>query len=166
MDTIQGKIQIDIGFNDKITYGPIETEFPTLLNQENPKILIYSLESSIAEKFESIVKLNFISSRIKDFYDIYFLSKRYSFNSTNIKSAIITTFNYRNTDINYRHEIFSEKLKQDSTKENQWRGFVKRNELNVDITFESLIDRIFHFIEPVFHFEANKIWNPDRGIWE
>jgi len=82
MDTIKGYFSIDIGFGDIITNGPYEIEFPVLLDFPSPKIMVYSLESAVAEKFEAIVNLNFVTSRMKDFYDLVFIAKNNSFNKT------------------------------------------------------------------------------------
>lgn len=81
LDTIKGYLSVDIGFGDKITVGPNEINFPSMLDFPHPKILVYSFETVVAEKFESIVNLNFISSRMKDLYDIIFIAANYKFNS-------------------------------------------------------------------------------------
>ncbi len=57
MDTIIGNLSIDIGYGDKIVDGPVELDYPSLIGLPSPKLMVYSLESSIAEKFEAIVKL-------------------------------------------------------------------------------------------------------------
>ena len=66
-------LQIDIGFGDRIVPGPVEIEFPVILDQPAPRIKGYSKESVISEKLEAIVRFNFLTSRMKDFYDILFL---------------------------------------------------------------------------------------------
>jgi predicted nucleotidyltransferase component of viral defense system len=73
MENSKEIVQLDIGFGDKMTAEPIEIEFPTLLDFAAPKIKVYSIETAIAEKFEAIVSLQLLTSRMKDFYDISFL---------------------------------------------------------------------------------------------
>jgi predicted nucleotidyltransferase component of viral defense system len=64
-------------------------EFPVILDMEAPKVNAYSLESSIAEKLEAIVKNGFLNSRYKDFYDIYVLSEKYPFNYEKLSNAVM-----------------------------------------------------------------------------
>ena len=79
MENSRERVQLDIGFGDKMTSGPIEIEFPTLLDFDAPKIEVYSIETAIAEKFEAIVSLQLQSSRMKDFYDVLFFAEHYEF---------------------------------------------------------------------------------------
>lgn len=62
---------MDIGFGDVIIPRAMRMEFPTLLEEKPPRIKVYSIESIISEKFEAMVKLAMVNSRMKDFYDIY-----------------------------------------------------------------------------------------------
>lgn len=96
LGTIKDMIQIDIGFGDKIVEGPIEIEYPTLLDMPVPKLKVYSLETAIAEKFDAIVSLQLQTSRMKDFYDIFFISQNNEFNLMKLGKAIETTFMNRN----------------------------------------------------------------------
>ena len=77
----------------------MQMEFPTLLEEKPPRIKVYSIESVISEKFEAMVKLAMVNSRIKDFYDIYTLSISYDFQSDSLKKAIESTFQRRKTSI-------------------------------------------------------------------
>lgn len=72
-------IQIDIGFGDVVTPAPAEVEFPTLLDFPAPKLLVYPRESVIDEKFEAMAKLGIANSRMKDFYDLWKLSRDFAF---------------------------------------------------------------------------------------
>ncbi|MDP3683467.1 MAG: nucleotidyl transferase AbiEii/AbiGii toxin family protein, partial [Ignavibacteria bacterium] len=69
------RVQIDIGFGDRIIGGPIEIDFPTLLDFPAPRLKVYSIESSVAEKFEAIVSLQLETSRMKDVYDIHYFAE-------------------------------------------------------------------------------------------
>ncbi len=72
-------VQIDIGFGDIVFPDPEIVELPALLDYPAPKLMGYSRESTIAEKFEAIIKLGLLNSRMKDFYDIWLLSRQFSF---------------------------------------------------------------------------------------
>ena len=72
-------MQIDIGFGDVVYPAPKESNFPTILDFPAPRLLCYSRESSISEKFEAMVKLSMLNSRMKDFYDIWLMSRLFDF---------------------------------------------------------------------------------------
>lgn len=75
MDTIKRPMQIDISFGDTLVPPPSWVDFPTLLNMPAPKILAYHPENIIPKKFEAIVKRHTQNSRMKDFYDVYYLTE-------------------------------------------------------------------------------------------
>jgi hypothetical protein len=68
-------IQVDIGFGDVVVPGLTEVIYPSLLGFPAPVLRGYSMESAIAEKFQAMVKLGVLNSRMKDFYDIWVLSQ-------------------------------------------------------------------------------------------
>jgi predicted nucleotidyltransferase component of viral defense system len=73
-------IQLDIAYGDIVSGGPVDMDFPVLLEEQPaPRLRVYSKESSVAEKFESLVKLNILTSRMKDLYDILFMASQCSF---------------------------------------------------------------------------------------
>jgi predicted nucleotidyltransferase component of viral defense system len=166
MDTIKGYFSIDIGFGDIITNGPFEIEFPVLLDFPSPKILVYSLESAVAEKFEAIVNLNFVTSRMKDFYDLVFIAKMNSFNKTILHDAISQTFENRGTNLEDMHTIFSESFKSDFQKQTQWQAFLQLNKLKENIDFAEVVSKIQSFIQPVFDSKTKNSWNPNKWEWE
>ncbi|MCJ7624113.1 MAG: nucleotidyl transferase AbiEii/AbiGii toxin family protein, partial [Anaerolineaceae bacterium] len=81
----RAKIQIDIGFADAISPGPIPLIYPTLLDMPSPKLLGYSRESVIAEKLQAMVYLGSINSRMKDFYDVWILSRQFIFDGVTLQ---------------------------------------------------------------------------------
>ncbi|MGE5402334.1 MAG: nucleotidyl transferase AbiEii/AbiGii toxin family protein [Ignavibacteriales bacterium] len=167
MDTITGNISIDIGFGDKIVNGPKEVGFPAILNQEQrPLIMAYSFESAIAEKFEAIVKLNILTSRMKDFYDIFFLASNISFKSKIIKEALETTFLTRGTQIEDRAIIYENEFKHDTVKNTQWNIFLSKNRIELEISFAQVIERLQNFVEPLLSNSSTMSWNHSRWQWE
>jgi len=78
------RLQMDIAFGDIIVPKARVMEFPTLLEEESPKIKVYSIESIISEKFEAMIKLAMVNSRMKDFYDIYTLSISHNFQGSKL----------------------------------------------------------------------------------
>lgn len=92
-------LQLDIGFGDALVPGASREVFPTLLDLPAPNLLCYSRESAIAEKFEAMVKLGGLNSRMKDFYDIWLLARQFNFNAATLNEAIQQTFRQRGTDL-------------------------------------------------------------------
>lgn len=161
------RLQLDLGYGDIVFPEPVEIEFPKLLDFDAPKIKSYSLESAIAEKFEACVKLNFNTSRMKDFYDIYTLASHNEFESSVLNEAIQETFSMRGTALENKEVIFSDDFKSDESKETQWNAFQNRTGLNVDFNFSQIVDKISLFIEGcILAKEEIKRWNPSIWKWE
>lgn len=97
LDKAKVKLQIDIGFGDIVHPAYGEIELPTVLDLPAPLLLGYSKESTIAEKFQAMVKLGIINSRMKDFYDIWLLSRQYEFDKRMLAEAVSLTFENRDT---------------------------------------------------------------------
>ncbi len=161
---------IDVAFGDKIVGGPYQTDFPVLLEQMPvPKINVYSIESSIAEKFESLVKLSFLTSRLKDIYDILFQAENGSYIYDNLREAIIATFQHRGTSIEDRSVIFGDDFKQDSEKQKQWKAFLNRNRLTFNESFSDAMNKLELFLEPVCTndpAQKSAQWNNENWKWE
>jgi hypothetical protein len=85
-------LQIDIGFGDVIVPGPSKVVFPVLLDFPAPELNGYTMESTIAEKFQAMVKLGVLNSRMKDFYDIWMLARTFDFKGEMLSKAVEKTF--------------------------------------------------------------------------
>ena len=166
MENSKERVQLDIGFGDRITSGPIKIVFPTLLDFSPPKINVYSIETAMAEKFEAIVSLQLQTSRMKDFYDILFFAKHFKFEKDVLLKAIITTFNNRSTDIEQRKVIYKDTFESDEQLQKLWVAFLKRSKLDSDSSFTDVVNKIESFIEPIFKEETKPNWNPQWWKWE
>ena len=116
LDTAQIVMQLDIGFGDIVIPSPEPTNYPTLLDFPAPRIRGYSKESNIAEKFESMVKLGILNSRMKDFFDIWLMSRRFNFEGATLAEAISKTFSTRGTTIQPDPVALTNNFAGDSTK--------------------------------------------------
>jgi len=79
LDTARFVIQLDIGFGDITVPSPAAIIYPTILDLPAPHLRGYSRETTIAEKFEAMVKLGILNSRMKDFFDIWLISRWFDF---------------------------------------------------------------------------------------
>lgn len=165
LENSRERVQLDVGFGDKIVGGPIEIDFPSLLDFPAPKIKVYSVESAIAEKFEAIVSLLLQTSRMKDFYDILFFAENYEFKKNKLKEAIVTTFKHRRTDVEQRNKVFNEKFRMDEQLQKFWTAFLTRTKLTAETNFTIVVERIEEFIEPIFNEKIKNNWDNNSWKW-
>ena len=99
LENIPVTSQIDIGYGHIITPEPQNGEFPTLLGRSSPKLKIYPKETIVAEKLEALVGLGLRNSRLKDYYDLLYLSRNFAFEGKILQTAITNTFNRRETSL-------------------------------------------------------------------
>lgn len=99
---------IEITTGDIITPREIKYKYSSIFEDKKINIMAYTIETIIAEKFESIISKNITTTRAKDFYDLYMLIDNHKDEIDNsvLKRAVINTFNKRNTtyDINLFRE--------------------------------------------------------------
>ena len=148
LDSARVSMQVDIGFGDIVYPGPEEADMPTMLDSPVPRLLCYSRESCIAEKFEAMVKLGSLNSRMKDFYDIWLLSRQFDFFGARLTEAIRLTFQRRGTALPTKVEAFSQTFI--GTKQVQWEAFWKRlQQDHVPISFHDVVSAVEEFLTPV-----------------
>ena len=148
LDSARINMQVDIGFGDVVYPEPEESELPTMLDSPAPRLLCYSRESSIAEKFEAMVKLGVLNSRMKDFYDIWLLSRQFDFDGAKLAEAIRLTFERRGTALPTEIEAFTEPFID--AKQIQWTTFWKRlQQDHVPVSFREVTTAVDGFLAPV-----------------
>lgn len=162
---------VDIGVGDVIVPNAQRRTIQTQLEgYEKPEILTYSLESTIAEKFDAILQRFELTGRMKDFYDIYYLSRTFDFDGLKLQTAIQETLQNRGTT--YEKDSFDRVLSlvDDEDMQTKWRYFL-RTLGNPDVKFSSVIAGIDLFLAPVWtaitrEEELQKIWHANSAIWE
>ncbi len=171
LGTIRVSIQIDIGFGDVITPKAIRFDYPTILGSPSPSIRGYSKESIISEKFHAMVKLGVLNSRMKDFYDIWWLSQQFYFKGLTLSSALRKTFENRKTEIISHPVVFQKSFASDKSKQDQWRAFIQRTKIrDVPENFIVVLNELKAFIDPLIIALINKkamprAWKPS-GPWK
>lgn len=156
-------LQIDIGFGDVVHPQPQLAVLPSLLDAPLPRLLCYSRESAIAEKFETLVKLGALNSRMKDFYDVWALSRQFDFDGVTLAEAIRLTFERRGTALPARVEAFSEGFIQ--AKQGQWTAFRKRLEpVDMPLAFGDVVAGVALFLAPIAADIQGKAKKPQTWI--
>jgi hypothetical protein len=142
-------IQVDIGFGDVVTPKPVQTSFPTLLDFPAPRLAMYPRETVVAEKFEAMVKLGLTNSRMKDFYDIWALSREFDFDGSVLSAAIHATFKRRKTALTPTMPLaLTLDFSGDPLKQTQWKAFVRRSRLKLTTEgLEQVVVQIRSFLE-------------------
>jgi predicted nucleotidyltransferase component of viral defense system len=123
-------VQIDIGFGDAVTPGPVVISFPTLLRFPAPQVRSYPRETVVAEKFQVMVALELVNSRIKDFYDLWVLARHFEFDGPTLCRALKATFERRRTPLPTAPPVaFTSAFAQDREKQRLWLAFLRKNQL-------------------------------------
>lgn len=142
-------MQIDIGFGDVVMPTPEPVDYPALLEFPPPELLGYSRESTIAEKFEAMVKLGLLSSRMKDYYDIWLLSRQFEFSGERLCQAISATFSRRKTALPSGVPVaLSAEFAAGPGKQTQWRAFVRRSRLTPEAELGDVVAALREFLMP------------------
>ncbi|MCG8342714.1 MAG: nucleotidyl transferase AbiEii/AbiGii toxin family protein [Chlorobiales bacterium] len=160
---------MDLGFGDRVYPDPSRHILPSLLDFPEAKLYCYSRESVIAEKFEAMIKLGTLNSRMKDFYDIWMLSRQYDFQGDSLCEAMRQTLEQRGTELVMPVAVFSSDFI--AAKQVQWKAFRKRlrNEYDVPDKFDEVVQQLQVFLAPVMEAISAKkrfvdIWMaPDSG---
>ena len=162
---------VDIGVGDIIVPKAEERKINTQLPDfEKPVIKTYSLESTIAEKFDAILQRFELTGRMKDFYDIYYLARTFDFEGAKLRVAIFETLKKRETP--YDRDSFKRilALSEDEDMQKRWRYFLK-NIKDDTLEFAVVIKEMQIFLEPVFDVivneeELQKMWNSKVIKWD
>ncbi len=141
-------VVIDIGFGDAIEPGLEEVEIPVLLDHPAPRLRAYARETVIAEKFQAMVMLGRANSRMKDYYDIWILSRTQEFTGNRLARAIAATFARRQTDIPTEPpDALTGAFASDPAKLRQWAAFA--NDIGMPpSSLADVIDDLVSFLMP------------------
>ena len=171
------KMKIDFGFGEVITPRPAAEEFPALFRgDDRVPMLAYTRQTVIAEKLHAMTKLGLQNTRLKDYYDIYHLTKLYELPGESMKNAVKATFAARNSrraagrslDISSDMEGLSDAFADRWAK--QWASWAKSGNLDTDLTLHQVVHHIRNFAVPLMQSiesgEDLPDWNPAHQTWE
>ena len=157
-------VQVDIGSGDAITPAPVEIEYPVLLPFPAPHLRAYPVETIVAEKLEALVVLGMANSRMKDYYDLFLISHRFTLGQQSLAEAVRRTFERRGTAIpegtpvGLRDEFAA-------AWQARWRAFLQReNRMLVPERLDVVVAGLQNFVLRVMHdsHEDSK-WVPGGG---
>lgn len=149
LHSMRESVSMDIGFGDVIYNGGQSLDYPVLLDEEPINLLAYSAETVVAEKFEAMIKLGLLNSRMKDFYDVYTILTGGDLNDEDLRKAIRATFENRNTVYDDNHPLFSEEFRNDPMRNNRWKSYLKKIKSNQDLQFNDVVTHILQRLVPL-----------------
>jgi predicted nucleotidyltransferase component of viral defense system len=172
LGSAQVRLQFDAGFGDEVIPAPEEKTFPSLLPFPAPHLKVYSRESVVAEKFQAIVTLGMMNSRMKDYYDLFQLSQFYNFSGKTLVRAISATFKNRSTMLPHEPPLgLSNDFSEDLPKQRMWDAFLNRiGQPDPYLKLSKVVDTLHDFLMPPASAAANKktfncIWQ-HGGPWK
>ncbi len=154
LDNARCPVQIDIGFGDAVTPAPENVQYPVILDDmPQPQLRVYPRYTVVAEKLEAMVKLGILNSRMKDYFDLWVLSRHSDFDGAVLAQAIRATFERRGTDMppGLPHVLpmgLTDEFAQHEQKNMQWAGFLRKNTLE-PMALAAVIEALREFLLPV-----------------
>jgi Nucleotidyl transferase AbiEii toxin, Type IV TA system len=161
-------LQVDVGFGDLVTPGPVVLHYPSLLGLAAPMLRAYPPETVVAEKLESLVLLGMKTSRMKDIYDLWCVARSRSFVFGDLHRAVKATFNARGTTLPASPSLaFTSEFSQDEGKRVMWKAFLSRSRLEGPDSLEEAVLEIGRFLQPVMTGSGGEgnYW-PSGGPWQ
>lgn len=161
---------IDFGVGDVIVPKQEKRQIPTQLPDfESPTVNTYSVETTVAEKLDAIFSLMEFSSRMKDYYDIYYIANKFDFDGEVLTEALRKTFSNR------EHSFSPEQFKQvmsfadDAAMQKKWKAFVRKINAKTD-DYSTILRTMWDFLEQPFTAAVENItfaerWSAADGEW-
>ena len=167
--TLDGAVipaQVDVGFGDVITPEPVEMTWQELLGFPEARLLAYPPETVIAEKLQAAHELEMANSRMKDFFDLDWLSRHMEFDLKTLSLAVRATFSRRETPMPIKMPLaLTEAFSSDSGKVTQWNAFLRKNKIDAH-ELSVVIKRLHAFLSPVLFSESDSeqmVWKASAG---
>ena len=150
MDTIVQPFSVDVGFGDVIVPQPAQLDYPLLI-EGLPAVNVeaYSLETVVAEKFQTMIDRGTINSRMKDFFDVYTILKEDKVDTELLKEAIVEVFANRGTEMDANSVVFSDGFAQDAMRQTMWKAYLKKIKYKDELPFEEVMDVVRDRLQPM-----------------
>jgi nucleotidyltransferase AbiEii toxin of type IV toxin-antitoxin system len=145
-------MQVDVGFGDIIVPPPEKIEYPRMLDFPAARLMAYPKEA-VVEKLEALVKLGIVNTRMKDFYDLWKLSRDFDFDGALLCNAIKATFKRRGTEVPSDTPLaLTHEFSGDVQKAKQWQAFVRKSNLDHDaVTLDTVAADLTEFLMSPLH---------------
>ena len=143
-------MRLDVGFGDVVHPGAEDNSYPTILDFPAPHLRMYPRKTVVAEKFEAMVYLCTLNSRMKDFFDIWFLARQFDFAGTELAGAIAKTFENRKTELEANPVALTATFTTAENTSKQWAAFIRRSSIpSAPATIEEIREPLRQLLVPV-----------------
>ncbi len=150
VDSARIHMQIDIGFGDVMTPGPETLTYPTILDFPAPTLSGYSRETVVAEKLQALVQLRMLNTRMKDYFDLWLLTRQPELSREVLAQAMKRTFANRGMQLDVDPIGLSSAFGNDPLKQMQWSAFVKRSRLTeAPAKLSEVVEELRQFFAPI-----------------
>jgi len=146
------KTQIDIGFGDAVTPGPVDAIYPVLIDgMRAPRLRTYPVYTVVAEKLHAIALLGMTNSRLKDYLDLSVLLARETLDTETLAGAIAATFIRRGMAVPVSLPVgLTDEFSSDASRQALWHAFLKKNELPQQV-LPDIVVMLRGALEPALH---------------
>ena len=143
LDKMRQAVKIDISTGDIITPGAVEYSYTLMFEDRSISMWTYNLETLLAEKLETIMARGTVNTRMRDFYDIYTISRQEIFNKEVLKRAFLATSAKRNTARQIPDlENIIDTVASDDTMASQWENFRKESFFVGELSWNDVIESV------------------------
>lgn len=162
---------IDFGVGDVIVPKQEKRKIPAQLEDFSaPIINTYSLETTIAEKIDAILRLMEFSSRMKDYYDIYYLANKFDFDGATLTEALKKTFENRGHTFTAGQFEQVIAFDEDEAMQKKWKAFVRKINAKTD-DYGTVLKTIEIFLTKPFsaaieNKKYSEYWSASKNKWE
>lgn len=164
LGTARVPMQLDVGFGDVVVPPPVEIEMPVLLDFPRPRLRAYQRETTIAEKFQALVVLGTLNTRMKDFYDLWLLSQHFDFDGAVLMAAVRATFSRRDTELDASPLGLSNEFAMSAQSQQYWSAFLRKSALSdAPEQFADVIAWLRRFLLPLTSTERLGSWRRGWG---
>lgn len=142
---IDSPMKIDVTTGDAITPAAVQYDFPMLFEDKSVSVMAYTLETILAEKYETILRRNVGSTRARDYYDLHtlFHSRKEKIRPDVLQAAVLHTAKKRNSvkDMEDWREILAD-IQSEPLMQNLWNNYITENQYIGELSFEEVLKTI------------------------
>jgi predicted nucleotidyltransferase component of viral defense system len=143
LDKTKQMIKIDVSTGDFVTPKEIKYDFQLMLEDRSISVMAYNVETVLAEKLETVIARGITNTRMRDFYDIYVLTKTHSFDKKIFRSALEKTSENRNTALQMAEaDDIIETIEKNSLMVDLWKRYQKKYSYAADISWQMVMDSV------------------------
>ena len=150
-------IKIDISTGDVITPCAVTYEYPLMVEDRTISVLSYNIETTLAEKLETIMSRGTTNTRMRDFYDIYMISENHNVDIDDLCSAFLATSRNRNSN-NLIEDIFEiiDEISQDKAMQNNWENYINSNYYISELDWNEVVDSVRNLVTEFLDISENE----------